>query len=163
MADPLPPFERREPSPDGLVLAVRSHLNALLTGSKPPFTCRYACFIHPRRRRGERGFGVVTVGGESLPLTVTMLESLQKVPTLLEGLHRAMLGPMDREDAVTPADLPARFSEILPVNKLMLWQGVGPDEDHPDFLRHTGVTLTPTAAGPQLTLLCADRPEGWPA
>ena len=163
MADPVPPYERRDQSPDGLVLAVRSHLNALLAGSRTPFTCRYACFIHPRRRRGERGFGVVTLGGESLPLTVKMLESLQKVPTLLEGLNRAMLGPMDREDAAAPADFPVRSAELLPVNKIMLWQGVGPDEDHPDFLRHTGVTLTPTASGPQLTLLCADRPEGWPA
>ena len=72
---------RRSPAQDGMVLAVRDHLKTLLANIPTPFPCHFACFIHPRRRAGEHGFGTITLAGESLPLTVMLLESLRRMPT----------------------------------------------------------------------------------
>ena len=79
------PRNRRTPTSEGVVVLVRDHLRTVLARTATPFPCRYACLIHPRCRQGERGFGVITLAGESLALTVALLESLRRMPTLLEG------------------------------------------------------------------------------
>jgi len=146
-----------------MVITVRDHLRNLLGTIPTPFPCRYACFIHPRRRVGEHGFGAITLAGESLPLTVTLLESLRRMPTLLEGTDPVVVGAADEEDALVPGSARAEWQEPLPVSRLMLWRGVEAS-DAPAVLRHrTGMLLTPKATGPQLILLCAERPVGWPA
>jgi hypothetical protein len=154
---------RRSPAPDGIVVAVREHLRNVLAGAPSQFPCRYACLIHARRRSGENGFGVITLAGESLPLTVELLESLKRMPTLLEGTDPVVLGAADSEDATVPGELIAKYKEPLPVNRLMLWHGVVPGSDAKGLRNRTGIMLRPTPDGPQLTLLCAERPVGWPA
>lgn len=156
MTDSNSPAERRVNSPDGLVLVVRDHLRKRLVITPTPYPCHYACFIHPRRREGERGFGVITLSGESLPLSVTMLESLRRMPTLLDGTASVVVGPVDEEEAVVPARPGEAWQELLPVSRLVVRRGVGGARDD------TGTALTATTEGPQLTLLCAERPVGWP-
>lgn len=144
-----------------MVPAVGQRLRRLLAELPTPFPCRYACFIHARRRQGEHGFGVITPAGESLPLTVTMLRSLRLVPTLFEGRARVMLGPGEQEDTlIRGGDEDADWSVPLPVTRISLRMGPG----EPEAAAAPGAEqlLTPTAAGPLLTLLCATRPEGWP-
>ncbi|NOT08435.1 MAG: hypothetical protein HOP28_09545 [Gemmatimonadales bacterium] len=159
----MPQFEnRRTGTENGIVVVVRDHLRTVLNQSSTPFPCRYACLIHPRRRSGEEGFGVITLAGESLPLTVTLLESLKRMPTLLEGTDPVVLGAADEEDAMVPGPDGASWHEPLPVNRLMLWHGVAAS-DSGSLRNRTGIMLTPTAAGPRLTLLAAERPVGWPA
>ena len=93
MSDPSPySYNRRASSQDGMVIAVRDHLKNLLASIPTPFPCHFACFIHPRRRTGEHGFGAITLAGESLPLTVILLESLRRMPTLLEGTDPVVIG-----------------------------------------------------------------------
>ena len=144
--------ENRRSGQDGIVVAVRDHLQTLLGQTKTAFPCRFACLIHPRRRAGEHGFGVITASGESLPLTVT----------LLEGTDPVVLGAADEEDALVPGNSQDEWQEPLPVNRIMLWHGVDAGSSASVLKNRTGIMLTPKAAGPQLTLLCAERPVGWP-
>ena len=144
------------------MVVVRDHLQNILGQTRTPFPCRFACLIHPRRRAGEHGFGVITASGESLALTVTLLESLRRMPTLLEGTDPVVLGAADEEDALVPGNARAEWQEPLPVNRIMLWHGVDAGTSAGSLRNRTGIMLTPKAAGPQLTLLCAERPVGWP-
>jgi hypothetical protein len=162
MVEPPESDNRRSRSQDGIVVVVRDHLQNLLGQSKTAFPCRFACLIHPRRRAGEHGFGVITASGESLPLTVTLLESLRRMPTLLEGTDPVVLGAADEEDALVPGNSQEEWQEPLPVNRIMLWHGVAAGTSSSALKNRTGIMLTPKAAGPQLTLLCAERPVGWP-
>ena len=155
-------FNRRSPAQDGMVIAVRDHLKTLLANIPTPFPCHFACFIHPRRRAGEHGFGTITLAGESLPLTVTLLESLRRMPTLLEGTDPVVVGAADEEDALVPGSPRAEWHEPLPVTRIMLWHGVDHGGGGSGLKNRTGIMLTPKAAGPQLILLCAERPVGWP-
>ncbi len=163
MADSASPDNRRSGTTDGIVVVVRDHLRNVLAGTPSPFPCHYACLIHARRRAGEHGFGVVTLAGESLPLTVLLLESLKRMPTLLEGTDPVVLGAADEEDALVPGEFVAKWKEPLPVNRIMLWHGVEPGFNTKSLRNRTGIMLSPTASGPQLTLLCAERPVGWPS
>ncbi len=154
--------EQRSSSPDGIVPAVGQRLRRLLSELPTPFPCTYACFIHARRRQGEQGFGVITAAGESLPLTVTLLRSLRRVPTLFEGRARVMVGPGESEDTLVPGGdgEGAAWAVPLPVNRFSLRMGHGEPEG--EALPGAEQLITPTADGPQMTLLCATRPEGWP-
>src|SRR6187399_2848943 len=123
MSDPDPPPERPARSSDGRVPAVSQRLQKLLAEVPTPFPCRYACHIHPRRRQGEKGFGVITLAGESLPLSVDMLASLRQVPTLFEGQAPVVVGPADSEDSVVregtwtvPLPVPGFLMRLLPTS-----------------------------------------------
>jgi hypothetical protein len=158
MSEPEWPSGRRSTSPDGIVHAVRQHLRRVLAETPTAFPCRFACFIHPRRRQGERGFGVVTLAGESLPLTVAMLESLRRVPTTFEGRATVVVGPADERDSLLPAGDGGSWAVPLPVTRISV-QLAERDRERGEG---DAQILTPSVEGPQLTLLCADRPEGWP-
>ena len=160
MTGPTPHHNRRTPSSEGIVVIVRDHLRTVLSRTRTPFPCHYACLIHPRSREGERGFGVITLAGESLPLTVTLLESLRRMPTLLEGTDPVVLAAADEEESLA---IGPDGPEMLPVDRIMLWHGVTADSSPRDLRNRTGVTLRPTSMGPRLTLLAAERPVGWPA
>lgn len=162
MSDDKENPERRSASEDGHVPAASRRLRRLLAEVPTLFPCRYACLIHPRRRAGEHGFGVITLSGESLPLSVTMLTSLRKVPTLYEGRAPVMVGPAEARDSVIPSD-DGEWSVPLPVARLTmrLLPIDDPDDEAPEP-RGTDQIVTPATDGPQITLLCATRPSGWP-
>jgi len=154
--------DKRSTTPDGMVPAVGQRLRRLLADLPTEFPCRYACFIHARRRQGEHGFGVITAAGESLPLTVTMLRSLRQVPTLFEGRARVTIGPGDTEDTLIRGDDSgggAGWPVPLPVTRISLRLAPGESESAEAGREQV---ITSTVTGPQMTLLCATRPEGWP-
>lgn len=159
MTEPNSRQNRRTPTSEGVVVLVREHLRTVLAKTVTPFPCRYACLIHPRCRQGERGFGVITLAGESLPLTVTMLGSLRRMPTLLEGTDPVVLAAADDEETTMAGP---EGVETLPVDRIMLWHGVAAGTSARELRNRTGITLRPTTAGPRLTLLSAERPVGWP-
>jgi hypothetical protein len=154
------PQQHRRTAPDGIVHAVRLHLHRLLAETPTPFPCQYGCFIHPRRRRGERGFGVITPSGESLPLTVAMLQAWERVPTLLEGRTVAVVSAVDAEDALIPAGDEGSWAVPLPVTRIAI--RLGTSASVAEARKGPQQILTPSMEGPQLTFLCAERPEGWP-
>lgn len=161
MSDPGP--ERPARSSDGHVPAVSQRLQKLLADVPTPFPCRYACHIHPRRRQGEQGFGVITLAGESLPLSVSMLTSLRHVPTLFEGRAPVVVGPADAEDSVVRAEK-GTWSEPLPVPRFLMRLLPDSDEesDETPETQNNDQLVTPTQDGPEINLLCATKPAGWP-
>lgn len=154
--------DRRSTSPDGHAPAVSRRLRRLLAEVPTIFPCMYACLIHPRRRAGEQGFGVITLSGESLPLSVAMLATLRKVPTLLEGRAPVVVGPVEAKDSlITAAD--GHWSVPLPVARFtMRLLPVDDSDDEAPKAEGTDQVVTPSTDGPQVTLLCATRPAGWP-
>jgi hypothetical protein len=154
--------ERRTQTGQGVVPTVRDRLRAALEGTPTPFPCSYAFLIHPRRRLGEHGFGVITLAGESLPLSVEMLAAIERVPSLVEGLTPVTLGPAEPLDWKAPREAGTSWQEILPVTRLAMWYG---DQQRLPGLamRSTGNILVAGHTGPQVVVFCATRPEGWPA
>lgn len=156
------PHERRhQVAAGGTVTTVRDRLQDLVRDAATPFPCGYALLIHPRRRLGEHGFGVITLSGESLPLSVPMLVALSQVPALLDGLTPVTLGPAEPLDWTAPAAGSVPLSEVLPVSRLALWHGA--PRSPGTSLLGLGNVLSADALGPQLVLLLAARPDGWPA
>ena len=162
MSEPDPGPDRPSRSPDGRVPAVSQRLQKLLAEVPTPFPCRYACHIHPRRRLGEHGFGVITLAGESLPLSVDMLASLRDVPTLFEGKSPVVVGPADSEDSMVhegawsvPLPVPGFLMRLLPTSDT--------EDDETAAREGTDQLVRPAHGGPEFNLLCANRPSGWPA
>jgi hypothetical protein len=153
--------ERRTRSDEGVVATVRDRLLSALRTATTPFPCGYAFLIHPRRREGEDGFGVITLHGESLPLSVAMLRTLQETPSLIDGLSPAVLGPAEPMDIAAAAERGTTWNEVLPVHQIALWPGHHAAEAA--SARATGSFLVAGHTGPQLVIFCAHRPEGWPA
>jgi hypothetical protein len=130
-----------------------------------PFPCKYACFIHLRRRSGEEGFGVITLAGESLPLTVEMLAGLRQVPTLYEGRSPVVIGPADPVD-VTISEHGGSWSVPLPVPRfLMRMLPIVEENEAGGYDEHaaTDQVVSAESGWTQISLLCASRPAGWPA
>ncbi|MFZ5623266.1 MAG: hypothetical protein ACOY71_02390 [Gemmatimonadota bacterium] len=149
--------ERRQRSSDRIVAAVRDQLRVALATTGAPFACTWACLIHPRRRGSERGYGVITLCGESLALTVQMLRDLQNVPTLLNGQTPVMVGPAD-EGEKPDLDPDEPLVTERPVQRLRLWRV---DRDG-RLAAQTGALAEAGDVGVQFALLCAGRPSGWP-
>lgn len=164
MSDPDQRPNRPARSADGRVPAISLRLQKLLAEVPTPFPCRYACHIHPRRRLGERGFGVITLAGESLPLSVTLLASLRHVPTLFEGRAPVVVGPAEPEDSVVLAE-DGTWSVPLPVRGFLMRLLPMADADDDETAEREGKDqlVTPLLDGPEINLLCARRPDGWPA
>jgi hypothetical protein len=156
--------ERRS-TESGYAPAIAHKLRQALDHLPTPFPCRYACFIHPRRRSGEQGFGVITLAGESLPLSVELLASLRQVPTLLEGRAPVVLSPADPEDVMVsysegkwhgPQPVPRFLMKMLPIAEDN--EGEAGTQSSP-----TDLVMRADEGFPQISLLCASRPAGWPA
>ena len=164
MSDDKKKPERRSTLDGRFAPAVSHRLRRLLEELPTPFPCRYACFIHPRRRSGEQGFGVITLAGESLPLSVEMLAGLRQVPTLFEGRAPVVLGPADPEEEMIP-DREGSWSGPLPVPRFLMRMLPVVDEDafEGDAEPISDQVVTADSDWPQVTLLCASRPAGWPA
>jgi hypothetical protein len=97
-------FDRREICPDGLVSQVREQLGVMLREAwAAGVPCRYGAFIHPRRRFGEDGFGVITLRGESLLLTRELLSALASLPAWLPKGRPVTVGPDPADTGLEPA------------------------------------------------------------
>ena len=168
MKDDEKPEERRRASENGYAPAIAHKLRQALDHLPTSFPCRYACFIHPRRRSGEQGFGVITLAGESLPLSVEMLASLRQVPTLLEGRAPVVIAPADPADVIVPymegklhgpQPVPRFLMKMLPIVEENEWDaGTPPTPPTPK-----DEVIKADEGFLQMTLLCASRPAGWPA
>jgi hypothetical protein len=83
------------------------------------------------------------------------------MPTLFEGRAAVLVGPGDEQDSFIPAGEGGAWSVPLPVLRISM--RLVPSDATDEHGSSQAQILTPGVQGPQLTLLCADRPEGWPA
>jgi hypothetical protein len=166
--------DRRSLGPDGIVHAVRGMLDAAVQQARAAtLPWNYAALLHARRRMGERGFGVITLRGESLPFTRALLAGLAATPIWLptagfvavEGATTTDEGddsPIDQLvlRAADPQPMPPALAQALAASEAASQEpGAGRGEpavlELPAVLHAATVTRT-------LILLSEARPYGWP-
>ena len=167
--------ERRSIGSDGLVHAVRGMLDAAVAQARAAtLPWNYAALLHARRRLGERGFGVITLRGESLPLTRGLLAGLEAGPIWVPGAGFVAVEGATTTDqgeespieqlvlqAADPHPMPPGLAQTLAASEAASREpGTAPEEppalELPATLHAATVTRT-------LILLSEARPRGWPA
>ncbi len=123
---------------------------------------RFGFLLHRREDFGQMQFGLITLGGESLPLTHRMLNALHDVVCWVYGEVPANLETSDKDrhavhvdDEGRPVDALARTLTVT----LLTEEGKAPDSF---ALCPSQGTLTPDGLTEPLLLLTATRPHGWP-
>ncbi|HTK41122.1 MAG TPA: hypothetical protein VL287_05975 [Gemmatimonadales bacterium] len=166
--------ERRSVGPDGIVHAVRGLLEAAVQQARAAsLPWNYAALLHARRRMGEKGFGVITMRGESLPLTRALVNGLEAVPIWLPATGFVAVegatttdesddAPVDQLvlRAADPMPMPPQIAQALAASEAASREpGADPNEppilELPTVLHSATVTRT-------LVLLSEARPHGWP-
>jgi hypothetical protein len=117
----------------------------------------FGFLLHPRREPTGPILGIITLQGESMPLTPTLLQALSGQDLLLSGKTRVELGP------VTPIDPTANGT---PLTTILLTVLPEPDEvgDAAVGLPLLGIEAliaADTLLHP-IVLLMSARPAGWP-
>ncbi|HZE74756.1 MAG TPA: hypothetical protein VE091_05570 [Gemmatimonadales bacterium] len=167
--------ERRSVGSDGLVHAVRGMLEAAVAQAlAATLPWNYAALLHARRRLGERGFGVITLRGESLPLTRALLAGLAAgpiwVPTAgfvaVEGATTTDEGEESPIEQLVlrmadPHPMPPGLAHALAASEAAS-QEPGAGRDEPPLLE-LPATLHAATVTRTLILLSEARPRGWPA
>jgi hypothetical protein len=167
--------DRRSVGNDGIVHAVRGMLEATVAQAlAATLPWNYAALLHPRRRMGERGFGVITLRGESLPLTPGLLSGLSAGPiwvpavgfvtveaatTTDEGGHAPVEELVLRVADHGPPVPPGLAQALAASEAAARENGSPPDEPPPLTLP---ATLHAATATRTLILLSETRPRGWP-
>lgn len=167
--------DRRSVGNDGLVHAVRAMLDAAVAQAQAAtLPWNYAALLHPRRRVGERGFGVITLRGESLPLTPALLSGLSAGPIWVPAVGFVLVeaattaggeeSPVEQlvlRAAEHGAPIPPGLAQALAASEAATREnGAPPDEPPPLTLP---ATLHAATAVRTLILLAKVRPRGWPA
>jgi hypothetical protein len=167
--------DRRSLGPDGLVHAVRGMLDAAVAQARAAsLPWNYAALLHARRRLGERGFGVITLRGESLPLTRALLGGLAAGPIWVPGAGFVAVegatttdegeeSPIDQLvlSAADALPMPPALAQALAASEAASREP-GADRDEPPVLE-LPATLHAATATRTLILLSEARPQGWPA
>jgi hypothetical protein len=168
--------DRRSVGNDGLVHAVRGMLDAAVAQAQAAtLPWNYAALLHPRRRVGERGFGVITLRGESLPLTPALLSGLSAgsiwVPAagfvLVEAGTTSQPGdqsPVEQlvlRAAQHDAPIPPGLARALAASEAAMRENGAPADEPPPL--ELPATLHAATATRTLILLAKARPRGWPA
>lgn len=167
--------ERRSAGSDGLVHAVRGILDAAVAQARAAtLPWNYAALLHARRRLGERGFGVITLRGESLPLTRALLTGLAAgpiwVPTAgfvaVEGATTTDEGedsPIEQLvlRAADSHPMPPALAQALAASDAA-GRDPGSEREEPGLL-DLPATLHAATVNRTLVLLSEARPRGWPA
>ncbi len=126
--------------------------------ARPGF--RWGVVLHRRDERGRARFGAVTAGGESLLLTVPLLEALDEAGCWLDGALPVRLASCAVVAPPMAGGVPRPTRAPL-VAALAIGFGAqaGPDEG---LLAAMGGELTPDALPGELFLLARERPARWP-
>lgn len=122
----------------------------------------YGCLLHVRKERARATLGIITLSGESLPLTPRLLAALADEPILLAGQTRVALGLLDPGQLAEPdRSLDAILLQVLP--ELIEVPGVSPDDEEIEVLAGVEALVSADTLLQPLVLLLHSRPAGWPA
>lgn len=167
--------DRRSVGPDGVVHAVRGMLDAAVAQARAAtLPWNYAALLHPRRRLGERGFGVITLRGESLPLTPGLLAGLSTGPVWLPAAGFVLVeaatttgegidAPVEQLVLKAAADgvpIPPGLARALAASETAARENPTPEDEPPRL--ELPATLHAATTSRTLILLAKARPRGWP-
>lgn len=118
----------------------------------------YGVLLHVRKERTRATLGLITMSGESLPLTARLLATITDTPMLLAGQTRVTLGLIDPGAHAEPdRALDAVVMQVIP--EAAAAESFSGDSDALagiDALVCADTLLQP------LVLLLPARPVGWP-
>ena len=122
----------------------------------------YGFLLHRREDFGQLQFGLITLGGESMPLTHRMLNALQGVVCWVYGEVPAGIETADRDRHAVHVDDEGRPTDT--VARTLMVTLLTPDGSQPDSsaLCPAQGTMTPVTLTEPLLMLTATRPAGWP-
>ena len=122
----------------------------------------YGFLLHRREDFGQLQFGLITLGGESMPLTHRMLNALQGVVCWVYGEVPAGIETADRDRHAAHVDDEGRPTDT--VARTLMVTLLTPDGSQPDSsaLGPAQGTMTPVTLPDPLLMLTAPRPAGWP-
>ncbi len=119
---------------------------------------------HRRRREdfGQLQFGLITLGGESMPLTHRLLNALQGVACWVYGEVPAGIETADRDRHAVHVDDEGHPTDAMA--RTIMVTLLTPDGSQPDDFAVCPAqgTMTPVTLTEPLLLLTATRPVGWP-
>lgn len=122
----------------------------------------YGCLLHVRKERARDTLGLITLSGESLPLTPRLLTALADTPLLLAGQTRVTLGLLDPGQLAEPDRvLDSVLLQVLP--ELVDVPGADPEDDDVEVLAGVEALVSAETLLQPLVLLLPSRPSGWPA
>jgi hypothetical protein len=168
--------DRRSVGNDGLVHAVRGMLDAAVAQARAAtLPWNYAALLHPRRRVGERGFGVITLRGESLPLTPALLSGLSAGPIWVPAVGFVLVEAATTTDegdqspveqlvlraAQHGVPIPPALAQALAASEAATRENGSPADEPPPLA--LPATLHAATAIRTVILLAEARPRGWPA
>ncbi len=170
--------DRRSVGNDGLVHAVRGMLEAAVAQARAAtLPWNYAALLHARRRLGERGFGVITLRGESLPLTPALLSGLSAGPIWVPAVGFVLVEAATTTDSTDEGDespveqlvlraaedgvaIPPGLAQALAASEAATRENGAPPDEPPRL--ELPATLDAATATRTLILLAEARPRGWP-
>jgi hypothetical protein len=122
----------------------------------------YGFLLHRREDFGQLQFGLITLGGESMPLTHRLLNALQGVACWVYGEVPAGIETADRDRHAVHVDDEGHPTDAMA--RTLMVTLLTPDGSHPDDLAVCPAqgTMTPVTLTEPLLLLTATRPVGWP-
>lgn len=123
----------------------------------------YGALLHVRRERTRATLGIITLSGESLPLTPRLLAALADKPLHLAGQTRVSLGFLNPGVLAEPdRPLDTLLLQVLPDESApLLYEGDG-DGDARDVLAGVEALVSADTLLQPLVLLMPSRPAGWP-
>lgn len=118
----------------------------------------YGFLLHVRKERMRQTLGVITLAGESLPLTARLLASLADLPLILAGQTRVTLAFLDQGDLSEPERaLDTIVMQVVPDGAP---SDIGAIED--EMLAGVEALVCSQTLLQPLVLLLPARPVGWP-
>ncbi len=143
--------------PHSYVTEVREHLRMVIgeCGESVP-DYEYAFALIPRYEDNWDFFGIITSGGESLPLTGRLLSGLRNTTCAILGIASAEIS----EHGENTPGMEFEHDIDLPVDALkMVFFDYSSEEVRMDLITEI---WTPTTLDRPLTILTPHRPAGWP-
>ncbi len=122
----------------------------------------YGFLLHRREDFGQLQFGLITLGGESMPLTHRLLNALQGVACWVYGEVPAGIETADRDRHAVHVDDEGHPTDAMA--RTIMVTLLTPDGSQPDDFAVCPAqgTMTPVTLTEPLLLLTATRPVGWP-
>lgn len=119
----------------------------------------YGFLLHVRKERMRQTLGVITLAGESLPLTARLLAALADLPLILAGQTHVTLGFLDQGDLSEPER--ALDTIVMQVAPDGAPSDSGAADDDEMLAGVEALVCSQTLLQP-LVLLLPARPVGWP-